>query len=169
MQTDTTTTTTNAAITNTASNPGTMSFDGGDVDEFSSCVVGVDACACISWSVVGVSVSVGVVVETGTGVDDASVRTGVTMFTVVVSTCDSPSSASTVYSPVKASEVLTACSIYLRFFPWHVPKPYPAAESSIHARDRSGWTIEMNFVRKHSLENLETLKIELEKGMIETV
>jgi len=27
----------------------------------------------------------------------------------------------------------------------------------------------MNFVRKHSLENLETLKIELEKGMIETV
>jgi len=25
----------------------------------------------------------------------------------------------------------------------------------------------MNFVRKHSLENLETLKIELEKGMID--
>ena len=28
-------------------------------------------------------------------------------------------------------------------------------------------SIEMNFVRKHSLENLETLKIELEKGMID--
>ena len=48
MQTDTTATTTNAAITNTASNPGTMNFDEGDVDEFSGCVVGVDACACIS-------------------------------------------------------------------------------------------------------------------------
>jgi len=48
MQTDTAATTTNAVITNTASNPGTMSFDEGDVDEFSGCVVGVDACACIS-------------------------------------------------------------------------------------------------------------------------
>ena len=48
MQTDTTTTTTNAVITNTASNPGTVSFDEVDVDAFSGCVVGVDACACIS-------------------------------------------------------------------------------------------------------------------------
>jgi len=50
MQTDTITTTTNAVITNTASNPGTVSFDerDADVDEFSGCVVGVDACACIA-------------------------------------------------------------------------------------------------------------------------
>ena len=45
MQTDTTTANTNAVITNTASNPGTVSFDevDADVDEFSGCVVGVNA------------------------------------------------------------------------------------------------------------------------------
>jgi len=45
MQTDTTTANTNAVITNTASNPGTVSFDevNADVDEFSGCVVGVNA------------------------------------------------------------------------------------------------------------------------------
>jgi len=52
MQTDTTTANTNAVITNTASNPGTVSFDevdvDADVDEFSSCVVGVNAGADIS-------------------------------------------------------------------------------------------------------------------------
>ena len=52
MQTDTTTANTNAVITNTASNPGTVSFDevdvDADVDEFSGCVVGVNAGADIS-------------------------------------------------------------------------------------------------------------------------
>ena len=36
MQTDTATTTTNAVITNTASNPGTVSFDERDADAFSA-------------------------------------------------------------------------------------------------------------------------------------
>ena len=81
MQTDTTPATTNAVITNTASNPGTVSFDevDADVDEFSGCVVGVDAGGGISWGVVGVDVDVdvgvGVGVGVGTGVGDASVRT----------------------------------------------------------------------------------------------
>ena len=54
MQTDTTTANTNAVITNTASNPGTVSFEevdvdaDVDVDEFSGCVVGVNAGADIS-------------------------------------------------------------------------------------------------------------------------
>lgn len=48
----------------------------------------------------------GVGVSVGTGVGDGVIRTSRTMFTVVVSLCDSPSSASTVYSPVNASEVV---------------------------------------------------------------
>ncbi|MCK4398819.1 MAG: hypothetical protein KAV25_07485 [Methanophagales archaeon] len=91
-------TTINAVTTNTASNPGTAGVGVGV-----GAGVGVAACA----GIVGMGVDdTGEGVAAGTGVGDGVVRTGRTIFTVVVSLCDSPSSASTVYSPVKASEVL---------------------------------------------------------------
>lgn len=97
-----------AIITNTASYPGTGSCNKVDADEFSGCIVG----GCIVGDcIVGVDsgTSCGVVdtgVFVGAGVGDANVRIGVTMFTVVASLYPSPSSASTVYPPVKAAEVL---------------------------------------------------------------
>ena len=87
-------TTINAVTTNTASNQGTAD-------------VGVGVGASAGAGTVGMGVGdTGVAVAAGTGVGDGVARTGRTMFTVVVSLCDSPSSASTVYSPINASEVL---------------------------------------------------------------
>jgi len=69
--------------------------------------VGVAVAVAVGAGAVGMGVDdTGAAVAVGTGVGDGVARTGRTMFTVVVSLCDSPSSASTVYSPVKASEVL---------------------------------------------------------------
>ena len=93
-------TTINAVTTNTASNQGTADVGVG---------VGVGVAVAVGAGIVGMGVGdtgVAVAVGTGVGVGDGVARTGRTMFTVVVSLCDSPSSASTVYSPVNASEVL---------------------------------------------------------------
>ena len=69
--------------------------------------MGVAVAVAVGAGAVGMGVGdTGVAVAVGTGVGDGVARTGRTMFTVVVSLCDSPSSASTVYSPVNASEVL---------------------------------------------------------------
>jgi len=88
MQTDTATTTTNAVITNTASNSQVA------LSVLMHVLASLEALLVLALELVLKQEQ------------ESSVRTGVTMFTVVVSTCDSPSSASTVYSPVKASEVL---------------------------------------------------------------
>ena len=62
---------------------------------------------------------------------------------------------------------LTACSISAVFFRDMFPNLIQLLNQAFTLVTGLDEPVEKNFVRKHSLENLETLKIELEKGMID--